>query len=78
MTFRHGQSGNPSGARPGPRFGRAALERAVRTHVAPVIDELVERTVEAALKGDTGAAAALVNAYSTAMATSANKGTGTA
>ena len=78
MTFRPGQSGNPSGAKPGPRFGRATLERAVRAHAGPILPELVERLAEAALKGDTGAAAALVNAYSTAMATSANKGTGTA
>ena len=78
MTFRPGQSGNPSGAKPGPRFGRATLERAVRAHAGPILPELVERLAEAALRGDTGAAAALVNAYSTAMATSANKGTGTA
>jgi len=76
--FPKGISGNPGGARPGPRFGRAALERAVRAHIAPVLPELVERLTEAALRGDVTAAGVLVNAYSTAVATPATKTTSTA
>jgi len=76
VTFRPGQSGNPSGAKPGPRFGRATLERAVRAHAGPILPELVERLAEAALRGDTGAAAALVNAYSTAVTAPTTKDAG--
>lgn len=73
--FARGQSGNPSGARPGARYGRSTLEKALRQHVAPVLPELIERTVEAALKGDVHAAGVLVNTYSTAVTAPATKTT---
>ncbi len=63
MAFQPGISGNPKGPRHGPRFGHAALEKACRQHVAPVVGELVERVTAAALQGDTAAAAALVTLY---------------
>lgn len=73
--FAPGTSGNPNGARPGPRFGRATLEKAIRTHAGPILPEVVERLAEAALRGDTTAGAALLAAYSTATATPATKTT---
>jgi len=57
MTFKKGQSGNPSGRKPGIPDRRTHLRNAIQQNIAPVIAKLQEQ----ALEGDTAAAALLLS-----------------